>query len=147
MIAWTRKVSNPEWAAITDRPSTCMASKWYDYILDVFKTNLLKLNLTVIETDGPYHGYTCASKEHKYHKDITDSVFQQSKMQAQFYLELHKLGFYVNQPDDYFFYGANKNGIHLEFTFSIIKFQQRFILKPWDTMKDNFLCQDGLIYP
>ena len=87
-----------------------MASSWYDYIFDKFKKNLLKINLTAIETDGPYEGYSCASKKHKYHKDISDSVYQQSKMQTKLYLDLHKLGFYINQPDDYFFYGANKNG-------------------------------------
>ena len=31
-----------------------------------------------------------------------------SRLQAQFYIELHALGMYINQPDDYFFFGANK---------------------------------------
>ena len=56
--------------------------------------------------------YSClVIKVHEYHNDITDSVYQQSKKQAQLYLDLHQMGYYVNTPDEYFFYGANKNGI------------------------------------
>ena len=111
LISWTREVPDKKWAIINNQTfGACLASSWYDYIFDKFKKNLLKINLTAIETDGPYEGYSCASKKHKYHKDITDSVYQQSKMQTKLYLDLHKLGFYINQPDDYFFYGANKNG-------------------------------------
>ena len=109
LIAWTRKLTNPQWAAITKRPSACMASSWYDHLLAKLTTNLQKLNLTAIETDGPYEGYSCASRNHKYHKDVSDSVYWQSKLQADFYLKLHQMGFYINQPDEYFFYGANKN--------------------------------------
>ena len=66
--------------------------------------------MTAVETDGPYAGYTCASTKHEHHKDVSDSIYHQSKLQAQLYLDLHKLGFYINSPDEYFFYGANKNG-------------------------------------
>ena len=45
---------------------------------------------------------------HKYHKNSEDSTFQQARLQAQLYVELHQMGMYINQPDDYFFFGANK---------------------------------------
>ena len=85
-----------------------MASSWYEYLLNKLKLTMTQLNMTAIETDGPYPGYTCASKNHEYHKDISDSIYQQSKMQSQLYLDLYNMGFYINQPDEYFFYGAHK---------------------------------------
>ena len=65
-------------------------------------------NLTAIETDGPYPGYSCASSNHAYHQNGLDSTYHQTRLQSQFYIELHKMGMYINQPDDYFYFGANK---------------------------------------
>ena len=108
LIAWTRRTED-KWMAITNETfGTCMASGWYDYLLDKVKRIRNVANLTAIETDGPYPGYQCQSTLHKYHKNVQDSTFQQSRLQAQFYIELHALGMYINQPDDYFFFGANK---------------------------------------
>ena len=42
-------------------------------------------NISVIETDGPYGGYTCSSTKHKYHEDREDSVYWQNKLQGAFY--------------------------------------------------------------
>ena len=111
LISWTRKVPDQKWAIINNQTfGACLASSWYEYLSDkLLKTHLL-LNMTAVETDGPYAGYTCASTKHEHHKDVSDSIYHQSKLQAQLYLDLHKLGFYINSPDEYFFYGANKNG-------------------------------------
>jgi hypothetical protein len=111
LIAWTRKVPD-HWLALTNEtgPSACMASGWYDYLLSKVKRVVKIANLTAIETDGPYPGYTCSSLKHAHHKDKSDSTYQQSRLQAKFYLELHRLGMFINQPDDYFFFGANKAG-------------------------------------
>ena len=65
-------------------------------------------NLTAIETDGPYPGYSCNSINHAYHENGLDSTYHQSRLQAQFYIDLHSMGMYINQPDDYFYFGANK---------------------------------------
>ncbi len=46
----------------------------------------------------------------RYHKNEADSVFQQTRYQGYFYTELHNMGMYINQPDEYFYYGANKAG-------------------------------------
>lgn len=67
-------------------------------------------NLTAIETDGPYGGYTCGSNDHKWHKDESDSVFWQNKLQGEFYGALREREIYVNQPDLYFFQGGSKTG-------------------------------------
>ena len=67
-------------------------------------------NVTVIETDGPYPGYTCSSTNHSHHSDQSDSVYRQNMLQGNFYNILRQKGMYINQPDNYFFQGANKAG-------------------------------------
>lgn len=109
LIAWTRKVTN-KWLAVTNEtsPSACFASGWYDYLLQKVNRIRFEANLTAIETDGPYSGYSCASTQHSHHLNINDSTYHQARLQSQFYIRLHEMGMYINQPDDYFFYGANK---------------------------------------
>ena len=65
-------------------------------------------NLTAVETDGPYSGYACSSTNHSHHIDFADSTYHQARLQADFYVQLHEMGIYINQPDEYFYYGANK---------------------------------------
>ena len=36
--------------------STCMASAWYDYLLEKFMTFIDKTGFSMVETDGPYPG-------------------------------------------------------------------------------------------
>jgi len=69
-------------------------------------------NLTAIETDGPYPGYVCTAKNHSHHENEFDSIYKQNLLQAQFYNILRQKGMYINQPDNYFFAGANKAGKH-----------------------------------
>ena len=79
LIAWTRRTDD-KWMAVTNETfGTCMASGWYDYLLDKVKRIRTVANLTAIETDGPYPGYQCQSTLHKYHKNVQDSTFQQSR--------------------------------------------------------------------
>jgi hypothetical protein len=66
--------------------------------------------LTAIETDGPYPGYDCTSKDHKYHTDSSDSIYRQTVLQGEFFSELRKREMFINQPDNYFFQGASKSG-------------------------------------
>ena len=66
--------------------------------------------MTAIETDGPYPGYDCTSKDHKYHTDSSDSIYRQTVLQGEFFSELRKREMFINQPDNYFFQGASKSG-------------------------------------
>ena len=47
-------------------------------------------------------GYTCSSNSHEHHVSFNDSVFQQNRLQSQFYKVLRNRGIYINQPDTYF---------------------------------------------
>lgn len=68
--------------------------------------------LSMVETDGPYGGYSCHSTSHKHHHDITDSVYQQEQLQGQFYTKLREMNVYINQPDNFFYQGGSKTGKH-----------------------------------
>ena len=64
----------------------------------------------MVETDGPYSGYSCSSTQHKHHVDVTDSVFQQERLQGEFFTQLRKRNVYINQPDNFFYQGGSKTG-------------------------------------
>ena len=59
--------------------------------------------ISVIETDGPYGGYSCSNSSHIHHHGEGDSVYMQVRGQGDFYKELRNKGFFINAPDDYFF--------------------------------------------
>jgi len=67
--------------------------------------------LSMVETDGPYPGYVCTSTNHSHHRDATDSVYWQLKLQSRMYRILRDKGVYINQPDDYFYQGGSKTGV------------------------------------
>jgi len=67
--------------------------------------------LSMLETDGPYGGGDCHSTNHTYHAAWSDSVYQQNKVQAQWYSGLRARNVYINQPDDYFFQGGQRTGL------------------------------------
>jgi len=80
--------------------------------------------LSMLETDGPYPGYECASSEHAHHEGVGDSVYQQTRLQAHFYYTLREMGVYVNQPDIYWFQGGNKAGMgYAETQFSLPRWE------------------------
>ncbi len=68
-------------------------------------------NISVLETDGPYGGYSCSSTSHPHHEGADDSVYWQNRRQAEFYERLAARKIYVNQPDNYFYHGGSKTGM------------------------------------
>ena len=93
------------WAALDEdgnaTGNACFASGWYDYLtkrvndmirhVSSFRVNasdainLLPLmsrsytNISVLEMDGPYGGYSCSSKKHPHHEGAADSVYWQNR--------------------------------------------------------------------
>lgn len=66
----------------------------------------------MVEVDGPYGGYACASKEHKHHAGEADSVYRQQALQGKFFNILQSRGIYINQPDYFFYQGGSKTGVY-----------------------------------
>ncbi|MBL9169094.1 MAG: hypothetical protein JNN07_15245 [Verrucomicrobiales bacterium] len=88
--------------------SLCLGSEYTDaYFAKLFRF-IDATGMDIIETDGPYHGYECASTEHKYHRGRADSRWVQWERQTQFYRGCRERGLYINSPDWYFFQGSNK---------------------------------------
>ena len=67
-----------------------------------------KTKLNAVVTDGPYPGYSCNSTNHSHHEGYQDSIYQQTRLQGEFYRQLRNREIYLNQPDIFFFQGANK---------------------------------------
>ena len=65
----------------------------------------------MIETDGPYGGYSCQSKNHSHHRDEYDSIYWQNEIQKNFYMKMRELEVYVNQPDNYFYSGGSRSAM------------------------------------
>jgi hypothetical protein len=115
LIALTREVQ-PPWMAIdpsTGKPrdSACLASGWYDYLLNRTLTFMDRTGLIMVETDGPYGGYSCGSTTHAHHRNNDDSVYQQNMLQANYFKILRERSVYINQPDYYFYQGGSKTGM------------------------------------
>ena len=88
--------------------SLCLGSEYTDaYFAKLFRF-MDQTGMDMIETDGPYHGYECASTQHKYHQGREDSRWVQWERQAMFYRGCCERGIYINTPDWYFFEGSNK---------------------------------------
>ena len=122
LIALTRRVKD-KWAALDEvgnnTGNACFASGWRDHLLQTALEVLDYTNMSVLETDGPYGGYTCTSKNHPYHENKADSVYWQNKLQGQFYEKLQAKKVYINQPDNYFYHGGSKTGEVLPWGFFI----------------------------
>ena len=106
LIAWTKRVKD-EWKAINDQtngssPSACLASGWYDNLVEKTINFLDYTGLSMVETDGPFGGYTCSSEVHSHHQGLGDSVYQQNRLQSQFFKLLRSKEVYINQPDVYY---------------------------------------------
>ncbi len=88
--------------------SLCLGSAYTDaHFARIFRF-IDQTGMDVIETDGPYHGYECASTEHKYHRGLGDSRWVQWNRQVEFYRGCLDRGLYINSPDWYFFGGSHK---------------------------------------
>jgi hypothetical protein len=95
-------------ATLKPNGSLCLGSEYTDaYFAKLFRF-MDQTGMDVIETDGPYHGYECASTQHKYHRGREDSRWVQWERQALFYRGCRARGIYINSPDWYFFEGSNK---------------------------------------
>lgn len=107
LIAWTRGVPK-QWTA-EGGDGACMASRWYDYLLERTLNFINRTGVTLVETDGPYPGYECKSTNHSHHRGRDDSIYWQLKLQSEYYKVLRGKGIYIHQPDEYFYQGGNKN--------------------------------------
>lgn len=122
LIVWTRRVPN-YWMADKGN-GACIASDWYDYLLTRVLNFIEKTGLSMVETDGPYPGYTCSSRNHSHHRGLDDSVYWQLKLQSEFYKILREKDIYINQPDEYFYQGGSKTGMgYSESQFSLPRWQ------------------------
>ena len=83
----------------------------YDKIRSIIFTFINKTGLSMFETDGPYGGSTCAATNHTHHKSASDSVYWQTRLQAQLYSDLRAQNVFINQPDNYFYWGGSKTGM------------------------------------
>ncbi|HAB19820.1 MAG TPA: alpha-galactosidase [Verrucomicrobiota bacterium] len=88
--------------------SLCLGSAYTDGYLAKLYRFMDATGMDVIETDGPYHGYACESKGHKYHRGVEDSIWVQWARQREFYRACIDRGIYINSPEWYFFEGSNK---------------------------------------
>jgi hypothetical protein len=79
----------------SDNPDACYASGWRDALEHKIFALTTSANLSSIITDGPYGGGICASTNHSHHHDVADSVFQQNRLQAEFYHKMAAKGVFV----------------------------------------------------
>ena len=89
----------------------CFASGWVDKLTNFTNTFVGTAGLSMVETDGPYGGAPCASTNHSRHAALSDSIYQQTRTQAEYYSALRASNVYVNQPDDFAFFGGQRTGI------------------------------------
>eukprot|EP01116_Phalansterium_solitarium_P011869 TRINITY_DN276_c0_g1_i16.p1 TRINITY_DN276_c0_g1~~TRINITY_DN276_c0_g1_i16.p1 ORF type:complete len:615 (+),score=71.13 TRINITY_DN276_c0_g1_i16:571-2415(+) len=136
LIAWTRDAGHGEqWQAVdpsNGKPTgdACFASGWNDFLLEDIQVFMNATGLTMVETDGPYPGYPCANTSHVHHHGVGDSVYQQTRLQSEFYQALRDLDVYIHAPDFYFFAGINKQGIgYDEDQFSLPRWQQLHVTR------------------
>jgi len=115
LIALTR-ITNDSWMAIDpatnkSRGNACFASGWYDYLLNRTLTFMDRTGLIMVETDGPYGGYSCSATNHAHHRNNDDSVYRQNILQGEYFKILRERSVYINQPDYYFYQGGSKTGM------------------------------------
>jgi hypothetical protein len=104
-----------QWDRVLDDGSlgadACFASGWVDKLNNYAYGFINLTGLSMLETDGPYGGGSCASTNHSHHLQLSDSVYQQTQVQASWYAGLRERNVYINQPDDYFFQGGQRTGL------------------------------------
>eukprot|EP00697_Spironema_sp_BW2_P015561 gnl/Spiro4/6458_TR3313_c0_g1_i1.p1 gnl/Spiro4/6458_TR3313_c0_g1~~gnl/Spiro4/6458_TR3313_c0_g1_i1.p1 ORF type:complete len:759 (-),score=179.88 gnl/Spiro4/6458_TR3313_c0_g1_i1:82-2358(-) len=91
--------------------NACFASGWYDKLNSLVENFVQYTGLSMLETDGPYGGESCASTNHSHHTGYDDSVYEQMQRQSSFFMQLRNLGMYVNQPDTFFYQGGSKTAM------------------------------------
>jgi len=91
--------------------------------------NLYSLIYTHTHTHCRYGGEECASENHTHHDGLEDSVYWQTRLQAEYYTELRALNVFVNQPDYFFYLGGQKTGMgYNENEYSYVLFFFYFVL-------------------
>lgn len=114
LIGWSRDPGNG-WSALTpdgsDSGNACFASGWEAYLGHAFFAFANATGLTMLETDGPYAGYSCSNASHAGHAGDANAVAVQSRAMASMYARLQSAGIYLNAPDSYFTAGISKMGI------------------------------------
>eukprot|EP01061_Rhynchopus_euleeides_P012170 TRINITY_DN21794_c0_g1_i1.p1 TRINITY_DN21794_c0_g1~~TRINITY_DN21794_c0_g1_i1.p1 ORF type:complete len:724 (+),score=276.15 TRINITY_DN21794_c0_g1_i1:54-2225(+) len=100
-----------EWRAIGNEGNACFASGFYDYLHERISSFVDSTGLAFLETDGPYGGGSCSSTSHEHHHNEEDSVYRQTQLQNTFYHEMRAQNVYINQPDNYFFQGGNRDAM------------------------------------
>ena len=80
----------------------------YDKIHQIFLNFINMTGLSMVATDGPYGGSSCASTNHDQHTGLEDSIYWQNRLQGTFYKDLKELNIFISQPDWYFHQGGNK---------------------------------------
>ena len=96
----------------------------------------------MLETDGPYGGGSCASKNHSHHHGLEDSVYRQTQLQNAFYNEMRKLNVPKNMDSsNTFVLGKGSNIAFSDNEYS------GFVLKPnfdfINTVNDENLLEVG----
>ena len=92
--------------------------------------------LTLTFQISSYYSYSCESTSHRHHRDISDSVYQQNRLQGEYFGILRRLGIYVNQPDNYFYQGGSKTGMgYDEEQYSLPRWQDLSVSR--QTVYDN----------
>jgi hypothetical protein len=90
-----------QWDRVLDDGSlgadACFASGWVDKLNNYAYGFINQTGLSMLETDGPYGGGSCASTNHTYHKQLSDSVYMQTQTQARWYSGLRERNVYINQ--------------------------------------------------
>jgi hypothetical protein len=104
-----------QWDAVNSDGSlganACFASGWVDKLNNFAYTFINRTGLSMLETDGPYGGGDCWASNHSYHLAHSDSVYQQTRVQAAWYAGLRERSVYINQPDNFFFQGGQRTGL------------------------------------
>jgi hypothetical protein len=103
----------------------CFGSQWGLNYLRKLTNFIAQTGLNLLEHDGPYPGDLCASTNHPGHYGLEDSQWVNWRMSAELYTWCCERGTYVNQPDYYFFAGANETAMgYRESNWSLPRAQQ-----------------------
>lgn len=89
--------------------SNCTGSGWGGTFLHAALTFANATGLSMLETDGPYAGYSCSNESHAGHSGAANSVALQSRAMASTYSALQSAGLYTNAPDSWFAFGISKS--------------------------------------
>ena len=101
----------------------CIALYIYCFVYILCLQVTATCNLSIVLTDGPYGGGVCGATNHSHHNSAKDSVYQQYRLQADFYRKLFTQGKFIRQPDTYYFDG----GQHSPLGYS----EQQYSLPRW----------------